>query len=126
MTLRTPTTVAVSDLAAVQGQTFASASLITASDADGGSIVAYQIYDAGTAAGAQFLLNGMALPKDWDAIDLNHLVLAKTEGPWANWFEAIPIDRAGDGFKLRWRDYATLPPAIRPRIELALICPDAD
>jgi hypothetical protein len=74
---------------------------------------------------AQSAANGLALPKDWDEIDLNHLVLAKTEGPWANWFEAIPIERAGDGFKLRWRDYASLPPAIRPRCELALICPDA-
>jgi hypothetical protein len=69
--------------------------------------------------------NGPALPKDWDEIDLNHLVLAKTEGPWANWFEAIPIERAGDGFRLRWRDYGSLPPVIRPRVELALICPDA-
>jgi hypothetical protein len=40
-------------------------------------------------------------------------------------FEAIPIEKVGDGFKLRWRDYATLPPAIRPRLELALIYPDA-
>ena len=69
--------------------------------------------------------DGQALPKDWDEIDVNHLVLAKTEGPWANWFEAIPIERAGDGFKLRWRDYASLPPAIRPRFDLALICPGA-
>ena len=69
--------------------------------------------------------DGPALPKDWDDIDLDHLVLAKTEGPWANWFEAIPIERAGDGFKLRWRDYASLPPAILPRFDLALICPDA-
>jgi hypothetical protein len=74
---------------------------------------------------AQPAANGPGLPKDWDEIDLNHLVLAKTEGPWANWFEAIPIERAGDGFKLRWRDYASLPPAIRPRFDLALICPDA-
>jgi hypothetical protein len=66
-----------------------------------------------------------ALPKDWDEIDINHLVLAKTEGPWGNWFEAIPIERAGDGFKLRWRDYGSLPPVIRPRFDLALICPDA-
>jgi hypothetical protein len=65
------------------------------------------------------------LPKDWDDIDINHLVLAKTEGPWANWFEAIPIERAGDGFKLRWRDYRSLPPVIRPRFDLALICPEA-
>jgi hypothetical protein len=68
--------------------------------------------------------DGQALPKDWDEIDLNHLVLAKTEGPWANWFEAIPIERAGDGFKLRWRDYGSLPPAIRPRFDLALIYPN--
>jgi hypothetical protein len=65
------------------------------------------------------------LPQDWDEIDLNHLVLAKTEGPWANWFEAIPIEKVGDGFKLRWRDYGNLPPAVRPRFELALIHPDA-
>ena len=65
------------------------------------------------------------LPKDWDEIDVNHLVLAKTEGPWANWFDAIPVERAGDGFKLRWCDYGSLPPIIRPRFDLALICPDA-
>jgi hypothetical protein len=65
------------------------------------------------------------LPKKWDEIDVDHLVLAKTEGPWANWFEAIPIERAGDGFKLHWRDYRSLPPVIRPRFELALICPEA-
>jgi hypothetical protein len=64
------------------------------------------------------------LPKDWDEIDVDHLVLAKTEGPWANWFEAIPVQRAGDGFKLRWRDYRSLPPIIRPRFDLALICPE--
>jgi hypothetical protein len=63
--------------------------------------------------------NGPALPRDWDEIDLNQLVLAKTEGPWANWFEAIPIEKAGDGFKLRWRDYGSLPPVIRPRFDLA-------
>ena len=55
--------------------------------------------------------------KDRDEIDLNHLVLAKTEGPWANWFEAIPVERAGDGFELRWRDYGSLPPVIRPRFD---------
>jgi hypothetical protein len=68
---------------------------------------------------------GHGLPKDWDEIDINHLVLAQTEGPWPNWFEAIPIERAGDSFRLRWRDYRSLPPVIRPRLHLALICPDA-
>jgi hypothetical protein len=65
-----------------------------------------------------------SLPADWKEIDINTLVLAKTEGPWANWFEAIPIERAGDGFKLRWRDYGSLPPVIWPRFDLALICPE--
>jgi hypothetical protein len=64
-------------------------------------------------------------PADWTEIDINALVLAKTEGPWANWFEAIPIERAGDGFKLCWRDYRSLPPVIRPRFDLALISPEA-
>jgi hypothetical protein len=27
------------------------------------------------------------------------------------------IENAGDSFKLRWRDYGTLPPIIRPRFE---------
>ena len=65
------------------------------------------------------------LPKNCGEIDVNHLVLAKTEGPWASWFEAIPIERAGDGFKLKWRDYTTVPPISRDRSALALICPDA-
>jgi hypothetical protein len=68
--------------------------------------------------------NGRGLPSDWQQIDIGHLVLAKTEGPGANWFEAIPIERAGDGFKLRRRDYGNLPPVIRPRFELALIYPN--
>jgi hypothetical protein len=74
---------------------------------------------------ANSVTGDQGLPKDWGEIDVDHLVLAKTEGPWANWFEAIPIERAGDGFKLRWRDYRSLPPVIRPRFDLALICPEA-
>jgi hypothetical protein len=69
--------------------------------------------------------NGQALPKDWDAIDLDHLVLAKDDGPWRTWWEAIPIDKTGDAFKLRWRDYANIPPISRARFDLALIYPDA-
>ncbi len=66
-----------------------------------------------------------ALPKEWQEIDVDHLVLAKTEGPWPGWWEAIAIETAGDVLKLRWRDYAKLPIITRPRFELALICPDA-
>ena len=76
-------------------------------------------------AKANFATNGPSLPRDWQEIDLNKLVLAKDDGPVRAWWEAIPIERAGDGFKLRWRDYAAVPPITRQRFALALICPDA-
>ena len=66
-----------------------------------------------------------ALPTDWHDIDLNKLVLAKEDGPPRSWWEAIPVEKAGETFKLRWRDYTTMPPISRDRFALALICPDA-
>ena len=69
--------------------------------------------------------NGQSLPKDWDEIDVNRLVLAKDDGPWRSWWEAIPVEKAGDMFKLRWRDFPSIPPITRARFDLALICPDA-
>jgi hypothetical protein len=65
------------------------------------------------------------LPVDWQDIDLNKLVLAKDDGPIRAWWEATPVEKAGDTFKLRWRDYRSLPPVIRPRFDLVLICPEA-
>jgi hypothetical protein len=65
-----------------------------------------------------------SLPADWQEIDINNLVLAKDDGPWRSWWEAIPIERTGDAFKLRWRDYTAVPPITRQRFALALICPD--
>ena len=66
-----------------------------------------------------------ALPADWRDVDVNKLVLAKDDGPWRSWWEAIPIEKAGDRFKLRWRDFSTVSPVGRQRFELALIRPDA-
>jgi hypothetical protein len=65
------------------------------------------------------------LPRDWQEIDVGQLVLAKDDGPWRSWWEAVPIEEAGDGFKLRWRDFSRVAPVTRQRLELALICPDA-
>jgi hypothetical protein len=65
------------------------------------------------------------LPRDWQQIDVGQLVLAKDDGPWRSWWEAVPIEKAGDGFKLRWRDFSRVAPITRQRLELALICPDA-
>jgi hypothetical protein len=69
--------------------------------------------------------NGQSLPKDWDEIDIDHLVLAKDDSRWPAWFEAIVVENADDLFKLRWRDNTSTPPIMRPRFDLALICPDA-
>lgn len=69
--------------------------------------------------------SGQSLAKNWDEIDIGHLVLAKDDSPWRAWWEAIPLEKAGDLFKLSWRDHASIPPITRPRFELALICPDA-
>jgi hypothetical protein len=68
-----------------------------------------------------------SLPRDWDEIDINHLVLAKDDSQWGAWWEAIPVEKAGDLFKLRWREkYAANVGLItRPRLDLALLCPDA-
>ena len=65
------------------------------------------------------------LPADWQDIDLNKLVLAKDDGPFRSWWEATPVEKTGDTFKLRWRDYTILSPISRDRSALALICPDA-
>jgi hypothetical protein len=51
-------------------------------------------------------------------------VLAKAESRWPAWWEAIVVEKAGL-FKLRWRDNASTPLITRPRLDLALICPDA-
>jgi hypothetical protein len=78
-------------------------------------------------AAAHLAGSGQALPKDWDEIDINHLVLAKDDSQWGAWWEAIPVEKAGDLFKLRWREKhaANVPLISRPRLDLALICPDA-
>ena len=39
--------------------------------------------------------------------------------------EAVPVEKGGDGFKLRWRDGVNKSPCTRARLELALICPGA-
>ena len=69
--------------------------------------------------------NSQSLAKNWDEIDIGQLVLAKDDSPWRTWWETIPLEKAGDLFKLSWRDHASIPPITRPRFELALICPDA-
>ena len=79
----------------------------------------------GKAAAAKTVSDARTQPTDWREIDIGHLVLAKDAGRWRSWWEAIPIEKTGDEFKLRWRDETDLPPFPRSRFDLALICPDA-
>jgi hypothetical protein len=64
-------------------------------------------------------------PTTWEEIDVNHLVLAKQDGPWAGWWEAIAIENHGSQLTLRWRDYPKLPTIVRPRFSLGLLYPKA-
>jgi hypothetical protein len=65
-----------------------------------------------------------AFPKTWDDIDVNCLVLAKEDGPWRSWWEAIPTDKSDHMFLLRWRDFPQVPTITRPRWALGLLYPN--
>ena len=65
------------------------------------------------------------LPPGWDQIELGHLVIAE-EGPGYGWWEAIVIDRKGDVFKLRYRQFPKLPTFARRRTAIALMSPPAE
>jgi hypothetical protein len=65
-----------------------------------------------------------AFPKTWDDIDVNCLVLAKEDGPWRTWWEAIPTDKSDHMFLLRWRDFPQIPAIARPRSALGLLYPN--
>jgi hypothetical protein len=77
------------------------------------------------ASPSQSTPDSQKLPKHWLDVDIGHLVLAKSDGPWRDYWEAIPVEKTDDTLKLRWRDEANLAPITRSRFELALICPDA-
>jgi hypothetical protein len=68
--------------------------------------------------------NAEPFPKTWAEIGVNSLVLAKDDGPWRSWWEAIPVDQTDDAFTLRWRDFPQVPNVVRPRRALALLYPN--
>jgi hypothetical protein len=53
------------------------------------------------------------------------MVLAKSDGPWRDYWEAVCVEKTGDILTLRWHDEATLAPIARLRYDLVLIYPDA-
>ena len=74
---------------------------------------------------SQSAADSQKLPRHWLDVDIGNLVLAKSDGPWLDYWEAIPFEKAGDMLKMRWRDETDLAPIMRSRFDLALICPDA-
>ena len=66
-------------------------------------------------------LNTGAYPVTWNDIAVDQLVLAKQDGPWGTWWEAIVVQRADDMLTLQWRDYPKIAPAVRPRLAVALL-----
>ena len=67
---------------------------------------------------------GSVFPKTWDNIDVDCLVLAKEDGPWRSWWEAIPIAKSDQMFLLRWRDFPQVPNISRARWTLGLLYPN--
>jgi hypothetical protein len=66
------------------------------------------------------------LPKDWDSIEVGHLVIAPEEGgPKEGWWEAIVLAKDGDMLTLKWRDFPKEDNAIRHRNTVALMKPVA-
>jgi hypothetical protein len=65
------------------------------------------------------------LPQSWDEIGAGHLVIAQESLDYG-WWEAIVLDRKGDTFTLRYRDYPHLPKFVRHRGAIALMSPPTD
>jgi hypothetical protein len=65
------------------------------------------------------------LPQSWDEIAAGHLVIAHESLDYG-WWEAIVLDRQGDSFTLRYRDYPHLPKFVRHRSGIALMSPPTD
>ncbi len=63
-------------------------------------------------------------PVTWDHIAINQLVLAKQEGPYEPWWEAIVLEIADDMLTLQWRDFPKIARAVRPRLAVALLKTD--
>jgi hypothetical protein len=72
---------------------------------------------------------GTAYPKSWDDIAVGCAVLAKDDGPWCSWWEAIATDHSGDTFFLQWRRVSDMPQIAQPniarhRLSLGLLYPN--
>jgi hypothetical protein len=65
-------------------------------------------------------------PTGWEAIRADQAVLAKEEGPWQGWWEAVVSEVSGDVVTMRSRNHSHLPPIVRHRCHLGLMRPNGD
>jgi hypothetical protein len=77
------------------------------------------------AAAAKGAVTKSSAATAWGEIGPGHLVIAQ-ESLEYGWWEAIVIDRKGDAFTLRYRDYPQLPKFVRHRSAIALMNPPTD
>jgi hypothetical protein len=68
---------------------------------------------------------GERYPATWDDIRADQIVVAKEDGPFQGWWEAIVTEANGDTLTLRWRNRPQLLPIIRHRLHVALMLPKA-
>jgi hypothetical protein len=64
-------------------------------------------------------------PATWDEIRADQVVVAKEDGPFQGWWEAIVTEANGDTLTLRWRNRPQLLPIVRHRLHVALMLPKA-
>ncbi len=65
------------------------------------------------------------LPRNFDEIAPGHVVLAQETLEYG-WWEAIVMDRTGDTFTLRFRDYPELPTFVRHKTAVGLMMPPSE
>jgi hypothetical protein len=64
------------------------------------------------------------LPRDWDSIQVGHLVIAH-ENMIEGWWEAIVIATDNEMLTLKWRDYPKQENVVRHASAVALLKPTA-
>src|SRR5215471_8811107 len=95
----------------------------------GAEIIAEDRRDSRLSFRRYFLQPVTAYPKSWDDVAIGCVVLAKDDGPWCSWWEAIPTDQSGDTFSLQWRKVSDMPKIAQPnvarhRLSLGLLYPN--
>ena len=66
------------------------------------------------------------LPKNWEDIDVGHLVVAQDTDPKEGWWPAIVVQNNGDMFTVRWQQPQSRSRVVKHKYNLALMWPGDD